>query len=349
MTLYLSRLSMARLLVYQSPGKAQEYYLDAILGRWQIDFTAFQSMCEMVNTNSAAQLLDHCKQFLTTHPKTEKLMNPITTPASAAGQTATTTTPSTSATAVAKKPADPNLKLLAILLESAHMLPAGVTTTTSITKEDQLRGETSLALFAMAAALTEAEAGVPEATRDSNSSNDNHRVSHVVNILRSMSRVYRQLVMPFSAAACLIRAGELGLQQQQDRQDLCKDLPPLPPKDDSAMMLLWDLFQALLLAMETGDFVRMQSAIHLLNRCNPASAFYQDVQTIIQVAGAVISQDNDYLHNNASYALEHLSLLIQEGNDEAKAQLLLCQPRQNNLVSPATGMDTIRKVQQLLA
>lgn len=47
LTLYLSRLAMARLVVYHAPGIAQEYYLDAILGRWQIDFVAFQSICEV--------------------------------------------------------------------------------------------------------------------------------------------------------------------------------------------------------------------------------------------------------------------------------------------------------------
>ncbi|KAF9963055.1 hypothetical protein BGZ65_006209 [Modicella reniformis] len=259
MTLYLSRLAMARLVVYQTPEIAQEYYLDAILGRWQIDPIEFQSICNL------------------------------------------------------KKPADPNLKLVTILLESAHMLavqPCG--TGVAPNKEARLRGETALTLFAMATALTEAEFGHLGAVHDSD------RMVGVVNVLRSMSKVYKHLGMTFYSAACLIHAGEWTLEQDCNADN---------PKDDNAreMLLLWDLFQALLLAMETGDVVRMQRAIQLLNRCHPAALFYKDVQTIIQIASAVISQDNDYLHYNASCALEHLLLLIQDGDEDAKAQLLLCQ------------------------
>ncbi|KAF9364119.1 hypothetical protein BGX34_002436 [Mortierella sp. NVP85] len=264
MTLYLSRLAMARLVAYRAPGIAQEYYLDAILGRWQIDFVAFQSICEIVNTGTASQLLDRCKRFLETHPKTEKLMSTANNDTNVGGTVNAT-----------KKPADPNLKLLTILLESAHMPMAAqscgtfaktsATTNGAITKEARLQGETSLVLFAMAAALSEVDAShsgvVP----------DNNKMVSVVGILRSMSKVYKRLGMSFSAAACLLRAGELTLQQDVHLFDRPKD-------DPQVVLLLWDLFQALLLAMETGDFVRMQSATRLLNLCHPTITVYQDVQ-----------------------------------------------------------------------
>ena len=47
MTLYLSRLALARLVFYHSPALASQYYLDAIQGRWQIDPNDFQAMCEV--------------------------------------------------------------------------------------------------------------------------------------------------------------------------------------------------------------------------------------------------------------------------------------------------------------
>ncbi|KAG0034226.1 hypothetical protein BGZ81_005765 [Podila clonocystis] len=110
MTLYLSRLALARLVVYQSPSVASHLYLDAIHGRWQINPADFQQMCEMVSMSSVTRLLDHCKHYLSHHSKTEKLMQPPTdTPA------ATTTA------APAKKP-DPNLKLLIALVESSSLL-----------------------------------------------------------------------------------------------------------------------------------------------------------------------------------------------------------------------------------
>lgn len=211
----------------------------------------------MVNTSSATQLLDHCEQFLTRHPKTEKLMNPITT----------TVTATLIETAVTKKQTDPNLKLLTILLESAHMLaaaePCRISTKTTARagaidkKQSQLRGETALGLFAMAAALTRIEVGV----------------AGVVDILRNMSKVYEHLGMTFSAAACLIHVGEVTLLQDiQTNHHQSKD------DDTQEILLLWDLFHALVFAMETGDFVRMQNAVRLLNRCHPAVSVYQDVQ-----------------------------------------------------------------------
>jgi hypothetical protein len=57
MTLYLSRLSMARLIVYHSRSLAFRYYLDAIQGRWQIDPNDFQSLCEV-------QFLVHWSSFV---------------------------------------------------------------------------------------------------------------------------------------------------------------------------------------------------------------------------------------------------------------------------------------------
>ncbi|KAF8924112.1 hypothetical protein BGZ58_002140, partial [Dissophora ornata] len=64
--------------------------------------------------------------------------------------------------------------------------------------------------------------------------------------------------------------------------------------------------------------------------------------TVVEVARAVISQDNEYLHNNASYALEHLMLMVQDGGEDAKDQLLLCQH-----VTPIVSIDTLTRVQRL--
>ncbi|KAI8599937.1 hypothetical protein EDD21DRAFT_147340 [Dissophora ornata] len=321
MTLYLSRLAMARLVVYRSPSIALQYYLDAIQGRWQIDPADFQSIFEIVSTGTVVQLLDHCHQFLSTHPKTEKMMiaAPAVTP---------TTSTTDSTVSVAKKAADPNLKLLTILVEGASMLsqssPAPTpSSSTGSSDNRKIHGEVALALFAMAAALTRAAAGT---------SNDDDTMSGVVVILRNMAAVYKHLRIPYSASACLIRIGELVVATpcaQQDKR----------PEGDNTL-LSWDLFQALLLAMETGDFVRMQRATELLGRCN--AIVFQDVQTVVEVARAVISQDNEYLHNNASYALEHLMLMVQDGGEDAKDQLLLCQH-----VTPIVSIDTLTRVQRL--
>ena len=219
-----------------------------------------------MNTGTVSQLLDRCKRFLETHPKTEKLMSTANSGTNVGGTVEAPTT---------KKPTDPNLKLLTILLESAHMLTAAqscgtsaktsATTIGAITKEARLQGETSLVLFAMAAALSEVDAS------HSGVVSDNNKIVSVVGILRSMSKVYKRLGMSFSAAACLLHAGELTLQQDAHLFDRSRD-------DSQVVLLLWDLFQALLLAMETGDFVRMQSAARLLNLCHPAITVYQDVQ-----------------------------------------------------------------------
>ncbi|KAG0014925.1 hypothetical protein BGZ80_010147 [Entomortierella chlamydospora] len=258
MTLYLSRLAMARLFVYQSPELASQYYLDAIQGRWQIDHADLQTINEMVNTSSVTQLLDHCRTFLSTHPKTEKLM--VVSAPSASGDTA------------AKKPADPNLKLLVIFLESASMLaqknatvPLKSSQKTIVSTVDRIQGETALACYAMAAVLTEASGD---------------------------------------------KAGTA----------------------------------AILRTMETGDFVRMQTTISLLNSCCDM-AKYQDVQTVAEVANAVISQDNDYLYNGASWALEHLMLLIQENREDggSRANLLLCRHS-----TPAASVETLTRVHQLV-
>ncbi|KAF9288922.1 hypothetical protein BGZ68_010331 [Mortierella alpina] len=333
MTLYLSRLALARLIYYHSPSLASQYYLDAIQGRWQIDPNAFQSMCDMVSTGSASQLLEHCKRFLSTHSKTEKLLRP--SPPPAAQITSSSSSSAADARAV-KKPSDPNLKLLTVLLESASMLSQSSTlnaTTanpqtklstgarTSTTKEDRYLAEISLVLFAMALALTgPSEEDSVEIIR-----------TKEAGLLRQMALVYNKgLGMSHAAAACLIQAGDTilstaGLDFEKERE-----------------RSLWDGFQALLLAMETGDFVRMQSAIGLLDRCG--IALYQDVQTITELASAVISQDNDYLHNNAAHVLEHLMLMVQESTGaDAPSEMLLCQ--YNN---PSVSMAVLHRIQQLV-
>ncbi|KAG0201530.1 hypothetical protein BGX28_005674 [Mortierella sp. GBA30] len=317
MTLYLSRLSMARLILYQSPLLASQYYLDAIQGRWQIDPNDLQVMCEMVSTTSVTQLLDHCKNFLSTHPKTEKLMFPTPSPSSSS------TTNSESP--VPKKAADPNLKLLTILLESASMLsqmsPKSSAART-VSKSDRVLAEIAVVLFALTMTLTGA------------SEEDDHvRRSKETELLRNMATVYnRGLGMNFAAASCLIQAGDIGLT----------DLKPETTTEQDRERISWDLFQALLLAMETGDFVRMQHAIRLLSYCDTSS--YHDVQTILGLASAVISQDNDFLHNNAAYALEHLLLLVQEPYGAGKTDMLLYR-----FSNPTASIAALHRVQQLVS
>ncbi|CAO3570033.1 unnamed protein product [Mortierella alpina] len=332
MTLYLSRLALARLVFYHSPTLASQYYLDAIQGRWQIDLNDFQAMCETVTTGSAAQVLEHCKRFLSAHPKTEKLLRPSPIPT-----TAHTSSSATSDTPAVKKASDPNLKLLTVLLESASMLSQSatvhVTAVTQSTKlsvrggattsnQDRSLAEISLVLYAMALTLTlPNEENSLERTR-----------TEEAGLLRQMALVYDQgLGMSYAAAACLIQAGDSILSIMGLDPAVARESP------------LWDGLQALLLAMETGDFVRMQSAIQLLDRCGTAS--YQDVQIITELASAVISQDNDFLHNNAAHVLEHLMLIIQESADVgAPSEMLLCQYK-----SPSASMAVLHRIQQLVA
>ncbi|KAF9106820.1 hypothetical protein BGX29_008382 [Mortierella sp. GBA35] len=304
MTLYLSRLSMARLVVYHSRSLAFQYYLDAIQGRWQIAPNDFQDMCEMVHTTSASRHLSRCKEYLSTHSKTEKLMSTPPLPT----QLGTTE----GAAAAAKKPADPNLKLLTVLKESASMLSqtsSGISSATSI--DEHVLGETAVTLFAMAAALYEAS-GDSKGTID---------------ILRKMAVIYNKgLRLTYSAAACLIRSAEIASSAP----------------DGQVEEGIWDLFQALLLAMETGDFVRMQQAIVMLEGRDILA--FQDVQTIMEVAQAVISQDNDYLRNTATNSLEYLLLLLQEQGDAAKSELLICRQ-----TSVDVSMAALERMQRLVS
>lgn len=46
---------------------------------------------------------------------------------------------------------------------------------------------------------------------------------------------------------------------------------------------------------------------------------------MIEVAQAVISQDNDFLRNTAANSLEYLLLLLQEQNEAARSELLICR------------------------
>ncbi|KAF8952815.1 hypothetical protein BGZ46_003365 [Entomortierella lignicola] len=307
MTLYLSRLAIARLIVYVSPSLAAQYYLDAIHGRWQIEYEHFQTINEMVNTTSITQLLDYCKRLISENPKTEKLLvAPVA---------------STSEEAAVRKPVDPNLKLFTILFESASMLAQRCnmssfkSTQKTLATEDKIQGETALKCYALAAVLSSA-------------SGDN---LGTLKILRRMAIVYKHLRMSFFASACLIYAGELVLAEESPRE--------YTDNDNDVHSPVWDLFQALLLAMETGDFVRMQTATRLLNNCCEMEV-YQDVETVVKVANAVITQDNDYLYNGASYALEHLILLVQEArNDqESKVKLLLCFHS-----TPAASIETLTR------
>ncbi|KAF9431421.1 hypothetical protein BGZ76_000326 [Entomortierella beljakovae] len=313
MTLYLSRLAIARLLVYQSPSLSLKIYTDAIQGRWQMEYLDLQTINEMVGVFSAPEILDHCRHFLSTHPKTEKLM---VTPA-----------PISEPPVAGKKPADPNLKLLTILSECASLVAQENSTPSSkqpqklAMKEKRESGEMALVYLALAAVLTEASGDKPG----------------MAVILRKMAVIYKQLKMKHLASSCLIYAGEIVLSVRESDQDNvavnCK-------RDQD---LEWDLFQALLLAMETGDFVRMRIAIGLLSDCCNTTK-YQDVETIITVANAVITQDNDYLYNGASCALDHLLLLVQHKREESIENDLLL----SLYTTMTTSVETLSRVRQLV-
>lgn len=153
------------------------------------------------------------------------------------------------AEAPVKKPTDPNLKLLTVLKESASMLSQTSSGVHSIgskesTIDDRFLGESTLTLFALVVALS-------EASGDSKGA---------IDALRSMAVIYHKgLRLTYSAAACLIRSAEMVFSTNSlDGQE----------KEQQGEEGTWDLFQALLLAMETGDFVRMQKAIGMLETCD---------------------------------------------------------------------------------
>jgi hypothetical protein len=201
----------------------------------------------MVHTASAVRHLQQCKEYLSTHAKTEKLMAP---PPSAPAQPIATEAP-------VKKPADPNLKLLTVLKESASMLSqtsSGVISPVSkvSTIDDHVLGETAVTLYSMVAALSEASGDT----------------AGTVDALRSMAVIYHKgLRLTYSAAACLIRSAEIVFSTTTSGEQ---------DKEKQGEEGTWDLFQALLLAMETGDFVRMQRAIGMLESCD--SLTFQDVK-----------------------------------------------------------------------
>jgi len=245
MTLYLSRLALARLVIYQSPSLACELYLDAIQGRWQIDPANFQQMCEMVSMSSVTRLLDHCSKYLTNHSKTEKLMQP---PTDASTTTTTTAAP-------VKKP-DPNLKLLTVLVESASLLAQVTPTTgylwessgTGLAIDDRTHAEVAIVQYALAASL--AQASLDWAT--------------MLMALRRMARVYQRLGIKYAAAACLFHAGQIFRAHGDEVNRTIQE--------DG----LWDLLQALMLALETADFVRMQAVLELLEKCDHGE--FRDIQ-----------------------------------------------------------------------
>ncbi|KAG0040220.1 hypothetical protein BGZ82_004465 [Podila clonocystis] len=280
MTLYLSRLALARLVVYQSPSVACQLYLDAIHGRWQINPADFQQMCEMVSMSSVTRLLDHCTHYLSHHSKTEKLMqSPTDTPASA------------TAAAPAKMP-DPNLKLLIALVESSSLLAQDSRATSGylweslgsgLSVHDRTHAEVAIVQSAMVVSLAQASLNWET----------------VFLALQRMARVYQRLGMKHAAAACLLLSGQIFgthrvVVNGTTQGDEC----------------LWDLLQALMLSLEMADFVRMQATLDLLEKCDHEE--FRDIQVIMEVSRAVISQDNEFLHNNAALVFDHLSLLAQD-------------------------------------
>ncbi|KAG0326161.1 hypothetical protein BG004_003029, partial [Podila humilis] len=134
--------------------------------------------------------------------------------------------------------------------------------------------------------------------------------------LRNMARIYQRLAMKHAASVCLIHASRLYRSRVSQVFTTCGS-----DAEEDEVQCLWDMFQALLLALDQGDFVRMQTAMDLLRDYGHNE--YRDVEAIQQLARAVISQDNDFLHNNAALLVEHLLLLAQE--PDASHWLLLAR------------------------
>ncbi|KAF9425946.1 hypothetical protein BGZ94_007086 [Podila epigama] len=202
--------------------------------------------------------------------------DPSASPQPATGATTTTTTPAK------KGPTDPNLKLFTVLMESATFLSQGkdttknkdhdylwaskpVTRSTEPWLDFQTHAETSIVLWALAFNL--AEASLEWAT--------------ALMTLRNMARVYQRLGIRYAAAACLLRAAEI-YQAQLRRHKTKKADDNNENENDNdiasdASDTLWDLMQALLLAMDTADFVRMQLVLDLLDTFEHGT--YQDIQS----------------------------------------------------------------------
>jgi hypothetical protein len=70
----------------------------------------------------------------------------------------------------------------------------------------------------------------------------------------------------------------------------------------------------------------------------------------VDVAKAVISQDNEYLHNTAASALDHIMLLLLEAAEEGAGEL----PTDDLLLlsqhcTPSASIETLRKMQRLVS
>lgn len=202
--------------------------------------------------SSVARLLDHCSQYLTHHSKTEKLMQPPTTE--------TPTTSSTTA-ALAKKP-DPNLKLLTVLVESSSLLAqepganAGYLWESSgagLSIDSRTHAEFAIVQSALAVSLSQASLDWDVA----------------LIALRRMARVYQRLGMKYAAAACLLHAGQIFRTHRVEMNGMMQG-------DEC----LWDLLQALMLSLETADFVRMQATLDLLEECNHEEVRDIQVQSV---------------------------------------------------------------------
>lgn len=194
--------------------------------------------------------------------------------------------------------------------------------------EDRIMGETALGLLSMAFSLTEAINDTPGA----------------IDLLRTMALIFKSptIRMPSAAASCLIRAGEISgdhtLTTTEGKADHATENP----------RAVWDLLQGLLLAAEAGDFVRMRQSIQLLrtiSRATPQTRSFQDVDAIVEVAEAVLAQDNDFLHSVAVSSVDHLLLIVNEsGNSLAdESDLLMCR-----YSSPLASAAMLEKLQQLI-
>ena len=193
--------------------------------------------------------------------------------------------------------------------------------------EDRVLGETALGLLSMAFSLSKASKDIPG----------------TIGLLRTMAVIYKSPTfrMPSAASSCMIRASELFCNHTVPSSEGDADLATKHPR------AIWDLLQGLLLATEAGDFVRMQQSIRLLRRVSERTQLgsFHDVEAIVEVAEAVLAQDNDFLHCDAAFAIEHLLLLVSETNDSLaeESNLLMCR-----YSSPLASTAMLEKLQQLI-
>ncbi|KAI9496952.1 hypothetical protein BDB00DRAFT_806155 [Zychaea mexicana] len=108
---------------------------------------------------------------------------------------------------------------------------------------------------------------------------------------------------------------------------------------DNKYVASWNLFMALLLALEIDDFVRADSIIRIIEN-EGLNRSYMDMQVLVSIAKACKECDYTTLKHTVPHQLEHLELLLEETN----VDMIL-----RHLTDPMKQSDTIVRLQMLAA